>query len=159
MVNANHIPFLRFKKPQSPFLSHMLRKKTKERENRITRTTRLEDLLPVAEDEDLWDAIVRRTNGISSKDNGTTWASATWEALSHVRRIRTDNTIKRMNMAQRMFDIMEGERKLAEQERLMRRDQRHQAYKARRKLREATTFVAEQPPVDEHTPMASAAAN
>ncbi|KAL8653956.1 MAG: hypothetical protein Q9226_003626 [Calogaya cf. arnoldii] len=159
MINANHIPFLRFKKPQSPFLSHMIRKKTEEREKRLTRTMKLEDLVPVAEDEDRWDYVVRRTNGISSKDNGTTWASATYEALSHVKRVRRDNTLKRMDMARRMFDIMEGERKLAEQERLMRRDQRHQAYKARRRLREATTSMAEQPPVDEHTPMASAAAN
>ncbi|KAI4265251.1 MAG: hypothetical protein L6R38_009554, partial [Xanthoria sp. 2 TBL-2021] len=158
MINANHIPFLRFKKPQSPFLSHMIRKKTNEREKRITRTQRLENLMPLAEDEDRWDDIVRETNGISSNDNGTTWAWATREALSHVRRVHKDNTMKRMHIARRMFDIMDGERKLAEQEKLMRRDQRHQAYKARRRLKEATLATEQLDGGDDGTPIASAAA-
>ncbi|KAL8859466.1 MAG: hypothetical protein Q9178_004144 [Gyalolechia marmorata] len=138
MVNANHIPFLRFKKPQSPFLSHMIRKKTNEREKRIARTQRLENQLPLAEDEDRWDDILKKTNGISCNDNGSTWASATREALLHVKMVHKDNIIKRMHTAQRMFEIMERERILAEQEKIIRRDQRHQAYKARRKLKEAT---------------------
>ena len=138
MINANHIPFLRFKKPQPPFLSHMIRKKTNEREKRIARTQRLENLLPLAEDEDRWDDILRKTNGILCNDNGSTWASATHEALLHVKKVHKDNTIKRMHIAQRMFEIMERERILAEQEKIIRRNQRHQAYKARRKLKEAT---------------------
>ncbi|KAL8748823.1 MAG: hypothetical protein Q9199_008045, partial [Rusavskia elegans] len=157
MINANHIPFLRYKKPQSPFLSHMIRKKTDEREKRINRTQRLENLIPLAEDEDRWDDIVRETNGVSRNDNGTTWACATREALSHVKRVHKDNTMKRMHIARRMFYIMDGERKLAEQEKLMRRDQRHQAYKARRRLKEAT-LAAEQLDGDDGTPIASAAA-
>ncbi|KAL8736212.1 MAG: hypothetical protein Q9166_000367 [cf. Caloplaca sp. 2 TL-2023] len=85
MINANHIPFLRFKKPQSPFLSHMIRKKTDEREKRITRIQRLENLLPWAEDEDRWDRILRQTAGLSGSDDGTSWATATREALFHVK--------------------------------------------------------------------------
>ncbi|CAL8583841.1 hypothetical protein XPA_009457 [Xanthoria parietina] len=154
MINANHIPFLRFKKPQSPFLSHMIRKKTEEREKRIARTQRLEKLLPLAEDEDRWDDIVRKIHGISSKDDGTTWAWATEEALMHVRRVHKDNTMRRMHIAQRMFDIMDGERKLAEREKLERRDRRHQAYKARRKSLQEATLAAEQPSADGHTPIA-----
>lgn len=114
--------------------------------------------MPLAEDEDRWDDIVRETNGISSNDNGTTWAWATREALSHVRRVHKDNTMKRMHIARRMFDIMDGERKLAEQEKLMRRDQRHQAYKARRRLKEATLATEQLDGGDDGTPIASAAA-
>ncbi len=143
MINANHIPFLRFKKPQPPFLSHMIRKKTNEREKRIARTQRLENLLPLAEDEDRWDDILRKTNGILCNDNGSTWASTTHEALLHVKKVHKDNSIKRMHIAQRMFEIMERERILAEQEKIIRRNQRHQAYKARRKLEKAT-HAAEQ---------------
>ncbi|KAL8771200.1 MAG: hypothetical protein Q9209_003371 [Squamulea sp. 1 TL-2023] len=127
MINANHIPFLRFKKPQSPFLSHMIRKKTYEREKRIARTQRLENLLPLAEDEDGWDDIVRKMHGISSNDNGTSWASAIREALSHAKKVHKANTIKRMHTAQKMFDIMERERQSADQEKLERRNERHQA--------------------------------
>ncbi|KAL8780709.1 MAG: hypothetical protein Q9213_006355 [Squamulea squamosa] len=157
MINANHIPFLRFKKPQSYFLSHMIRKKTHEREKRIARTQRLENLLPLAEDEDRWDDILKKMHGISSNDNGTIWASATREALSHVKRVHKDNTIKRMHTAQRMFDIMERERQLADQEKLERRNERHQIYKARRRLKKGTP-AAEQAPPEEDTPIALAAA-
>ncbi|KAL8985201.1 MAG: hypothetical protein Q9205_001022 [Flavoplaca limonia] len=111
IINANHIPFLRFKKPQSPFLSHMIRKKTDEREKRVVRIQRLEKLLPLAEDEDRWDDTVRKINGISSNDGGITWAWATREALTHVKKTHKDNTIKRMHTAQRMFDIVEEQRK------------------------------------------------
>ena len=157
IINANHIPFLRFKKPQSPFLSHMIRKKTDEREKRIVRTQRLEKLLPLAEDEDRWDDTVRNINGISSNDGGTTWAWATREALTHVKKIHKDNTIKRMHTAQRMFDIVEEQRKLADQEKRVRRDQRHQAYKARRRLKGASLAAEQRPEVDDDTPIASAA--
>ncbi|KAI4208194.1 MAG: hypothetical protein LQ349_009756 [Xanthoria aureola] len=155
MINANHIPFLRFKKPQSPFLSHMIRKKTEEREKRITRTQRLEKLLPLAEDEDRWDDIVKEIHGISSNDRGTSWAWATEEALMHVRSVHKNNTMRRMHIAHRMFDIMDGEKKLAEREKLERRDRRHQAYKARRKSLKEATLAAEQPSGD---PIVSATA-
>ncbi|KAL8672171.1 MAG: hypothetical protein Q9168_003370 [Polycauliona sp. 1 TL-2023] len=158
MINANHIPFLRFKKPQSPFLSHIIRKKTDEREKRIARTQRLERLVPFAEDEDRWDEIVKRTNGISSNDRGITWTCAIHNALTHVKRVHKDNSFKRMHIARRMFDIMEEERKMADQEKRMRRDKRHQAYKARRKLREATSTAEQIDIIDDHTPIASAVA-
>ncbi|KAI4245477.1 MAG: hypothetical protein L6R40_002538 [Gallowayella cf. fulva] len=137
MVNANHIPILRFKKPQSPFLSHMIRQKNDEREKRIDRTQRLENLLPLAEDEDRWDAIVRRMTGFSSINDTTQWATATREALFHVKKLHNDSSKKRMHIAQRMFEIMQKEKKKAYHEKLLRRDQRHQAYKARRRQKEA----------------------
>ena len=116
----------------------------------------MEKFLPLAEDEDRWDDIMRKTNGISSNDRGTTWAWVVREALTHVQKIHKDNAMKRMHTAQRMFDIMEEQRKLAEQERLVRRDQRHQAYKARRKLKGASLAAEQKSDVDNDTPIASA---
>ncbi|KAI4143853.1 MAG: hypothetical protein LQ341_002795 [Variospora aurantia] len=141
LVNANHIPFIRFKKPQSPFLSYIIRQKNIEREKRVDRMQALEKQLDIAEDEDQWDKLLRDQHQVSADDNGTTWASATRQALQDVKRVHQTNTIKRMHMARRMFDIFREQRKLAEDERLERRNRRHQAYKARRKGRAASGAV------------------
>ncbi|KAL8818908.1 MAG: hypothetical protein Q9223_002548 [Gallowayella weberi] len=155
MVNANHIPFLRFKKPQPPFLTHMICKKTDERNKRIDSMQRLEKILLLAEDEDQWDRILEHMHGnLSSNENETQWATATSEALFHVKQVHKNNIMKRYYMAQRMFEIVQKEKRLAEQERLMRRDQRHQVYKTRRRLKEA----AEQIPFSKDTTIASAGA-
>ncbi|KAL8802424.1 MAG: hypothetical protein Q9182_003847, partial [Xanthomendoza sp. 2 TL-2023] len=156
MVNANHIPFLRFKKPQSPFLSHMIRKKTDERNKRIMRMQQFDEILPFAKEEDEWDRILEHMHGLSSSNNKdeTQWVTATQEAVARVNRAHRNNTVKRHKMAVRMFKIVQEEEQLAEQERLMRRDQRHQAYKTRRRLKEE----AEQIHSSEDIPIAAAAA-
>ncbi|KAL8644957.1 MAG: hypothetical protein Q9210_006985 [Variospora velana] len=152
LVNANHIPFIRFKKPQSPFLSHIIRQKNVEREKRVDRMQALEKQLDVAEDEDQWDKLLRDLHQVSNDDNGTTWASATREALKDVKRVHQTNTIKRMHIARRMFDILQEQRKLADEERLERRNRRHEAYKARRRAVEQVNTG------EEDQPAASAAA-
>lgn len=136
LVNANHVPFLRLKKPQSPFLSYIIRKKNVEREKRIDSIQALEDQLALAEDEDQWDRILLEHHQISGEGNEVPWTSAVREALTNVKRVHHTNAIKRMRTAQRMFDILQEQKRLADQERLERRDRRHQAYKARRSHRE-----------------------
>ncbi|KAL8719359.1 MAG: hypothetical protein Q9225_003616 [Loekoesia sp. 1 TL-2023] len=157
LVNANHIPFLRFKKPQSPFLSYMIRKKNGERQKRLDRIHTLEDMLLFAEDEDQWDKILRETNRIFSGDEGLRWTSAISEALTNVKKVHQTNIVKRMRIAQRMFNILQEQKNLAEQERSERRDRRHQAYKARRREREAA-IAAERSPVHEEDRPADSAA-
>ncbi|KAL9604545.1 MAG: hypothetical protein Q9219_000510 [cf. Caloplaca sp. 3 TL-2023] len=68
LVNANHIPFLRFKKPQSPYLSYIIRTKNVEREKRIAKIQSLEEQLFVAEEEDEWDRILQETNNGSAPE-------------------------------------------------------------------------------------------
>lgn len=121
----------------------MIRKKTDERENRIDRIQHLQKILALAEDEDQWDLILKEVNGVSGNNDRIRWASATREALFDVKSIHARNTRKRMHAAWRMFEIMQGEKKLADRERLQRRNWRHQAYKARRRQREAATSEEE----------------
>lgn len=140
LVNANHIPFLRLRKPQPPFLSYMIRKKNEEREKRVDRLQALEKLLLLAEDEDQWDSILRKTHRIST-DNGTKWVSAVQESYTNLKLVHQTNTLKRSQIAQRMFDIIQEQKELAADERLERRDRKHQEYKARKAHREAAIIV------------------
>ncbi|KAI4171045.1 MAG: hypothetical protein LQ343_004582 [Gyalolechia ehrenbergii] len=147
LVNASHIPFLRFKKPQSPFLSYMIRKKNVEREKRVDKLQALEKFLIFAEDEDQWDMILREHHRISG-DKKVSWASAVRVSHMSVKQVHQANTLKRLRIAQRMFNILQEQKRLAERERLERRNRRHQAYKARKAQREAA-IAAERFPTSE----------
>ncbi|KAL9001598.1 MAG: hypothetical protein Q9188_005444 [Gyalolechia gomerana] len=157
LVNASHIPFLRFKKPQSPFLSYLIRKKNEEREKRVDKLQALEKSLIFAEDEDQWDTILREHHRISG-DKGVSWASAVRVSHMSVKQVHQANTLKRLRMAQRMFNILQEQKKLAERERLERRNRRHQAYKARKAQREAAIAAERFPTREADTPADSATA-
>ncbi|KAL8633568.1 hypothetical protein Q9189_000721 [Teloschistes chrysophthalmus] len=137
VVNANHLPFLRYKKPQSPFLSHMIREKTRERLKRVDRTQALEKTMAFAEDEDQWDRILWEVNRVSRNDKGVLWVQAVREALSHVKTVHYKSTMSRVQAAQRMFDVVQEQRKLLVKAKVERRDRRHQEYKARKRQRAA----------------------
>ncbi|KAL8895875.1 MAG: hypothetical protein Q9207_007970 [Kuettlingeria erythrocarpa] len=142
LINANHIPFLRIKKPQSPFISYIIRKKNDEREKRIDRIQALENQLAIAEEEDQWDQVLWQHRQIPAGGNEVRWTSAIQDALTKVKRVHHVNAVKRMCVAERMLNILQEQKRLAEQERLDRRDRRHQAYKARRSQRQTLDDVA-----------------
>ena len=70
LTHASGFPFLRFKKPQSPFLSRVLRNKLNQRQNLFETLKRLdEEHNPVAAWEDQWDQHVRQQLGQENRDN------------------------------------------------------------------------------------------
>ena len=157
LVNANHIPIIRFKKPQSPFLSYIIRTRTEQREKRVGRIHELEKALDIAMDEDQWDATLLQNVGFRPNDGGTMWVSAVKRGLTNVKQVHQRNITKRSRTAQRMFDIVEEQRELAEQEKLDRRERRYLAYKARKAQREAASAAEEDPDNEGDTPAASVA--
>ncbi|KAI4173594.1 MAG: hypothetical protein LQ346_008395 [Caloplaca aetnensis] len=142
LVNANHIPFLRIKKPQSPFISYIIRKKNDEREKRIDKIQALENQVAIAEEEDRWDQVLWQHHQIPAGGNEVRWASATHDALTKVKQVHHVNAVKRMCVAQRMLNILQEQKQLVDEERLDRRDRRHQAYKARRAQRQTLDNVS-----------------
>jgi hypothetical protein len=59
LASANGLPFLRCKKPQSPFLSRVLRDKANQKQRRIDLLASLEGQLEIAKEESAWEANVR----------------------------------------------------------------------------------------------------
>ncbi|KAI4107988.1 MAG: hypothetical protein L6R37_001270 [Teloschistes peruensis] len=139
VVSANHLPFLRYKKPQPPFLSHMIREKTRERLKRVDRTQALEKSVTFAEDEDQWDRILWKVNRVSRNDKGVQWVWAARESLSHVKKVHFRNAMNRVQAAQRMFAVVQEQRKLLVKAKVDRRDRRHQKYKTRKRQRAVGT--------------------
>jgi hypothetical protein len=58
LTQASGLPFLRVGKPQSPFLSRVLRNKLQQKQKRYDRMSRAEDAIAVGEREEEWEEIV-----------------------------------------------------------------------------------------------------
>ncbi|KAJ5640536.1 Ubiquitin-conjugating enzyme spm2 [Penicillium herquei] len=112
LVNARGIPFLRLKKPQPKNLSGVIRAKLEKRWNRIVLRERLQTDLLFAKDEEAWD----RITGITSERESGTWSEAVKTALDSVRAKIIETDQQNREMAEKMWNIVLQERKLAEEE-------------------------------------------
>lgn len=140
LVNANRVPFLRLKKPQSLFLSRIIRDTVKTREHRIKRGIVLAHELPIAEDEDEWDQILHEQIGLHLRDpSERRWKYEAKKAFEENYKSQVEAIQKRARVSAEMYDIVERERALAKEEKLKIRDEKHKARKARRLARKGLT--------------------
>jgi hypothetical protein len=135
VVNANRVPMLRLKKPQSPLLSRIIRDQVNTREARILLSNKLDAEVPVARDEDTWDSVLSQSFGLHPDNGEELWASEINRALHHLHEEQDAAIRKRKAIAERMHEIVEKERALAEEEKVAIRDEKHKARKARRLIR------------------------
>ncbi|KAJ5729990.1 Ubiquitin-conjugating enzyme spm2 [Penicillium malachiteum] len=112
LVNARGIPFLRLKKPQPKNLSGVIRAKLEKRWNRIVLRERLQTDLLFAKDEEAWDRII----GVKSERESGTWSEAVKTSLDYVRAKIVETDQQNREMAEKMWNIVLQERKLAEEE-------------------------------------------
>ena len=124
LVNATGIPFLRFKKPQSPFLSRIIRNKIRKRERLFNILYELQHSLKMAQEEDRWDKILREKCGVGdTKGKRMTvversWAAVTRDALYETsRKLRAEHSRNAL-IASKMHEIIVKETALAMEERL-----------------------------------------
>ena len=136
LVNACRFPFLRIKKPQPLQLSRIISDSIKIREKRLTRSQRLRKEISLAEGEDLWDKLLCQKLGLSIENKEPSWVEAPRNAMTEVNKAQNRAAEKRMEMANRMTDIVEKETTLAEEERWQRKDVKHKERKARRLARQ-----------------------
>lgn len=135
---------LRFKKPQSPFLSHMIRRKILAREKRIHRIQTLDLALATASQEDEWDRLLWEKCELSQWDQDVKWKEAVEQELQKVWTVHWDAGERRKRVVEKMEEVIEREKGLVEKEKKEKRDERHRRYKERRKAKEeaATAAVA-----------------
>lgn len=146
-------PFLRFKKPQSPFLARILRQKVKTKQRRFNELEELEETFAVGEHEERWEDNLKRPFGM--EENGSMPGSSEvkswdgkllpegrgempWQMVSYRRRGAIFGQMgrdvkKAAEMGQRMMEILEREKELAEKEG---RERRHEKKQEKWKKRE-----------------------
>ena len=132
------MPFLRIKKPQSPFLSRIIRDTINTRERRLAVAERLDSEALVAEDEDEWDRILHQHFGLDHAGEQT-WKHEVEQASDKVHQIQVEAMKKRINLSAKMFAIVEQEKALAEEEKQRLRDEKHKRRKARQLARREST--------------------
>ena len=122
LVNANGIPFLRFKKPQSPYLSRVIRDKIKRRSRRFDQLYDLEHQIVLAQEEDRWDKILYETCGLRKRTGKrhsarpASWVTAILQARDAISSTLKEETSKNAEMARKMHSIVEQEKILAAKE-------------------------------------------
>lgn len=131
LVYAQALPILRFKKPQSPYLSRVIRDKLNDWQKMMSRVQDFSIRLDEARQEDRWDDMVRdfcgRPASHKNGENEPRWASEVVEATKDLnRKIRMEKE-RRARTAKEMYRIVVEERNLAEAERDQRRSEKKQA--------------------------------
>jgi len=142
IVNANRVPLLRLKKPQSPFVSRIIRDTIDTRERRITLANQLDEQLPMAMDEDEWDKILFDQFGL---EDDLSWSHELRLAIEKNGTLQTAATQKRIDLAARVHSIVQQEKALANEEALRIRDEKHKRRKTNRLARRGQAM-----PVAEH---------
>ncbi|KAF8867346.1 hypothetical protein BDZ45DRAFT_719663 [Acephala macrosclerotiorum] len=169
-------PFLRFKKPQSPFLSRILRNKVKKKHLRYDRIEEMDELVVMGEWEDGWDGIVencdfedssrgkegREGKSLGWEDDeyeeerewklrpniGDSWTLEPKKAITETWKANAREAKKSRKLGDKMVEIIEQEKKLAEEER---RERKHlkNVEKREKKIRESTIEQQKQPKLRE----------
>ena len=133
LISANGIPFLRYKKPQPRSLSRYLNDRAVQHQRNTDRCHEYERQVQIAKLEDAWDRKVDHYCRLNEwEELRRTWNEAPTNALNDLINRMKWRARSNKKMAMNMYHVMEEERRLAEQEKKERRDEKHQRYKARR---------------------------
>ncbi|KAF2108540.1 hypothetical protein BDV96DRAFT_261177 [Lophiotrema nucula] len=117
LASANGVPFLRLGKPQPRNLSRMLRQKLATAERHFGRKVMLENYWePLAKQEDIWDAMIEKLDGVKEKVEKKTWAAAMVTARNEEQAKYNENQKRDREIAARMQEIVDKEMALAKKE-------------------------------------------
>jgi hypothetical protein len=114
LVGAQGWPFLRFKKPQSPFLSRVIRDKTKQKQKRVDALNLIDEQVHWAEQEQAWDGML----GLDR--DGQSWERDMVRARSYVRSSLRESEEQARSLTARMLEIVDEETRMANEEQKMR---------------------------------------
>ena len=118
LINANKVPILQFKKPQSPFLSRMIRDIIETRQKRVDLQHRLKEQVQWARGEDAWDFALRKSTGLEQDLSEERWSYQPQLSHDQVQARHSAAANKQVKIAAKMHEIVEKERALALKEKL-----------------------------------------
>lgn len=137
------IPFLRTRKPQSPFLSRVLRQKVETNVKRILMIEKLEGEIEDGYLEGMWEQHVldqlkregKEWDDLDWGSDGDAWSRAPREALHWVKDLQFEEKERLARNYERMVGILGEEEKLCEEEGKERRHEKREAKWAVKKER------------------------
>ena len=123
---ANGVPFLKFKRRQSPILSSVIRGTQTSRQKRTDRIYGLEHLKRLAEAEDAWDSMTsheshfRERKG-EAESKGGSWVTELREAIAEQEARGHASARRSRQMAKKMWAVVVQERELQQAEKAEKR--------------------------------------
>lgn len=154
MVAATGIPFLRFKRPQSPYLGRIIRDKMTQKKRRFDHVTHMDEMIKMAFSENQFDRLLLaearneatmgekgremrswlRENEQLFKEN---WATDMIGVRDEVLRVTMTELEKGVERSRRLLAIMDKDGELLEKERKEKKQEKKDAYLARKRIAEA----------------------
>ena len=131
LINANKVPILRFKKPQSPFLSRMIRDIIETRQKRVDLQNKLKDQVQWARGEDVWDDVLRKSFGLEQDQSEEPWSHQPKLSHDQVQARHMAAANKQVKIAAKMHAIVEKEKALALEEKFEKYRMRRARYLAK----------------------------
>lgn len=118
------MPFLLIKKPQSPFIGGLIRYKNKVSRKRLDQSARLVVDANLGDGEDRWDEIVQQQTqqNVDGGDGGdaegahSSWAQIADYEYRRLQKLHLADAKKAREVALKMTQIVEAEKKLAAEE-------------------------------------------
>lgn len=135
------VPFLRYKKPQSPFLGRIIRDTIVAREKRTERMHEMNTLIQRGTIEDQWDMLVERLGGPRRLKNEPSWADeakAAWHNMDSVNKKHRD---KALEIAVKLQEVVVKEAALVEEDKKKWRDEKFAKWLERKKQKAAAAVV------------------
>ncbi len=148
LINANKVPILQFKKPQSPFLSRIIRDTIKTRQKRVDLQHKLKDQVQWAQGEDVWDFVLRKSFGLEQDQSEEPWSYQPQLSHDQVQAHHMAAANKQVKIAAKMHAIVEKEKALAHEEKL----EKHRMKRVNRLARSRTEQPHSEEPVAKHEP-------
>ncbi|KAM3066879.1 hypothetical protein ACMFMG_007025 [Clarireedia jacksonii] len=149
--------FLRIKKPQSPYLSRVLRDKLDQKQKRHEARERIGELRVLAAQENSWELLIEQQleeEGLSveeweEKQPGLDWGANTWEKDMIAAEVQVVNALNKEQMkvaalSLKQLALVEKERELARKERAERRHEKRLAKVAKKEFGEDTATANSQ---------------
>jgi hypothetical protein len=130
---------LRIKKPQSPYLSRVIRDKKAQWQRRIERLQRYESEEKMASSEDVWDSILARDHGIvteEGREREPKWTDVWRKAIDDIGQTLDKALEAKVELSRRMWTIVKEERRLAAIEKAERLKAKREAKWRRQHLEE-----------------------
>jgi cytochrome c556 len=150
LLAMNGYPVLRFKKPQSAYLTRILSQKMDKKVRRMANTVKLDELGPIAHGEDVWDAVLSKTAGIQYNRKEPRWAESIVTISEEIKDDIWKDYTKVKETARRMLKIVDAEAELAEKEKMeWRREKRRAKLDRRAEKREAGDGGRSPPPTND----------
>ena len=148
LINANKVPILQFKKPQSPFLSRMVRDIIKTRQKRVDLQHKLKEQVQWARGEDVWDFALQKSFGLEQDQSEEPWSHQPKLSHDQVQARHTAAANRQVKIAAKMHAIVEKEKALALEEKW----EKHRMRWARRMAKSQSGQPRSEETVAKHEP-------